>query len=449
MKSKKNRKYKKVSRSTNIKSKKNIYIIILIPLLLLIAILSLLYFQKPIDKYVEIEGLHGRVMNDLLDVDDLIFEMKNENYVLLGESTHGTDEYYLIRKYITQELIKNHGFNFIVLEGVWASIYELNKHVKNLEGSKETAREAMESLDRWPEWMWKNNHILELIEWLRIHNDKLPENEKVGIYGMDVYSPLNSYEKLKEFLNENNIEVQGIRELDLCFEGFGYNFDNYPSFYAQTRNSCEEEIKNTKQELLELELSSKERFLVEQKISVVKNAEKHYRNMVFQNYDSWNYRSSHFADTVIRASNYYGENSKGIAWAHNTHVGDSSFVQGAEGMLNIGRILREKNKNTFILGFVKNEGRVSAGNAWGSNKQIMNVPEAMPHSYGALFAEQGLEKALFVFQENHSTPLRNHRAIGVIYNPFQEQGNYVPTIITKRYDAVIFIKETNELLSLI
>lgn len=432
----------------NISSKKSVFVFVLILMLFLIVILSLLYFQKPVLRYVEVEGLHGRKMSDLLDVDDLIFEMKTKNYVLLGESTHGTDEYYLIRKHITQELIKNHGFNFVVLEGDWASIYELNKYVKNLEGAKETAREAMQGLDRWPEWMWKNNHILELIDWLRDYNDELSEDEKVGIYGMDVYSPLRSYEKLKYFLNKNNIELQTMQELDLCLEGFGYNFDNYPSYYAQTRISCEEEIKNTKQELLELELSSKEEFIIEQMISVVKNAEKHYRNMVFQSYASWNYRVSHFADTMIRLSNYYGVGSKGIAWAHNTHVGDSNFVEGAQGMLNIGRLLREKNKNTFLLGFVKNEGRVSAGNAWGSNKQIMNVPEARPNSYGALFAEHGLEKALFIFEENHSTPTRNHRAIGVVYNPFQEQGNYVPTIITKRYDAVIFIKETNELLKL-
>ena len=40
--------------------------------------------------------------------------------------------------------------------------------------------------------------------------------------------------------------------------------------------------------------------------------------------------------------------------------------------------------------------------------------------------------------------LRGHRAIGVVYDPRTEHwGNYVPTVLPRRYDAFIFIEETS------
>ena len=39
-----------------------------------------------------------------------------------------------------------------------------------------------------------------------------------------------------------------------------------------------------------------------------------------------------------------------------------------------------------------------------------------------------------------------HRAIGVVYDPeFESRGNYVPTVLPKRYDAFVFIDETEAL----
>jgi erythromycin esterase-like protein len=35
-----------------------------------------------------------------------------------------------------------------------------------------------------------------------------------------------------------------------------------------------------------------------------------------------------------------------------------------------------------------------------------------------------------------------HRAIGVVYHPEREQGNYVPTRMGERYDALIWLEDT-------
>ena len=39
----------------------------------------------------------------------------------------------------------------------------------------------------------------------------------------------------------------------------------------------------------------------------------------------------------------------------------------------------------------------------------------------------------------------DHRAIGVVYNPAQERGNYVPSEMTERYDAFLYIDQTQGL----
>ncbi|MGK5450059.1 erythromycin esterase family protein, partial [Streptomyces radiopugnans] len=41
---------------------------------------------------------------------------------------------------------------------------------------------------------------------------------------------------------------------------------------------------------------------------------------------------------------------------------------------------------------------------------------------------------------------RDHRAIGVVYRPQAERwGNYVPTVLTDRYDAFLYLDRTRAL----
>jgi erythromycin esterase-like protein len=41
---------------------------------------------------------------------------------------------------------------------------------------------------------------------------------------------------------------------------------------------------------------------------------------------------------------------------------------------------------------------------------------------------------------------RDQRAIGVVYNPqYERYGNYVPTILSRRYDGFLYIDETHAL----
>src|SRR5690625_4451405 len=140
-------------------------------------------------------------------LDNLILSAADKELVLLGEASHGTHEYYLWRDKISRRLIAEQGFNFIAVEGDFASLYQLNRYVKNLDGAASSAKEVLSRLYRWPTWMWANEEVVALAEWLREYNDSLPQDEKVGFYAMDVYDEWNSKAVVLDLLKSTNLEV--------------------------------------------------------------------------------------------------------------------------------------------------------------------------------------------------------------------------------------------------
>jgi erythromycin esterase len=64
-------------------------------------------------------------------MDLLIESIGNARYVLLGEASHGTSEFYTYRAQITKRLIEEKGFTFVAVEGDWPSCYELNRFIKS------------------------------------------------------------------------------------------------------------------------------------------------------------------------------------------------------------------------------------------------------------------------------------------------------------------------------
>src|SRR5687767_12731239 len=120
------------------------------------------------------------------DYDALLKMVGDKRFVLLGESTHGTHEFYRERAQITKRLIKEKGFTAIAVEADWPDAYRVNRFVRG-EGGDVDAVEAISDFRRFPAWMWRNTEVVEFLEWLRAHNVGLPSSaRKVGFYGLDL-----------------------------------------------------------------------------------------------------------------------------------------------------------------------------------------------------------------------------------------------------------------------
>jgi len=321
-------------------------------------------------------------------LDKLIDTLGSKRLVMLGEGSHGTHEYYVWRDKISRQLIEKHNFNFIAVEGDFASLYQLNRYVKNIVGAESSAKEVLLKLDRWPTWMWSNEEVEDLAEWLRNYNDSLPQNDKIGFYGMDVYDEWHSKKMVLELLESTDkASFDFVKVQYNCFHPFKGNSWEYARAVKAGRKDCSEAtkmvvdyIRNNREALIGL--PDDMYFYLLQNALVFHNAEEFYRESVASKSSvSWNSRVFHMHETIVDLLSLYGENSKGIVWAHNTHIGDASYTNMRNvGEKNIGQLSREHlgAENVFLVGFTSYKGKVMAAKSWGSPMEEMKIPRPSP-----------------------------------------------------------------------
>jgi len=405
-------------------------------------------------------------LHDTGDLAPLLDAVGDARYVLLGEASHGTHEFYTWRCALTKRLIREKRCAFIAVEGDWPDCYRVNRYVKGYPDSGDSAEEVLRAFERWPTWMWANREIADLAEWLRKHNETLPEKERVGFYGLDVYSLWESMEAVVDYLETLDPQLaRDAREAYKCFEPYGGNAHAYARATLMAPRSCEKEVVDVLRKLrarvAEYKDDGREAWYnAEQNALIARGAEEYYRAMVRGGPDSWNVRDRHMMETLERLMAYHGEQARAVIWEHNTHVGDARYTDMAQaGMFNLGQLVREDHpgpEQTFLLGFGTHRGTVMAGREWGAPMERMQVPPAREGSLEDLLHravsapgqtdDGNLPKTLMLIFDNPRNgrikgldAVIDHRAIGVVYDPQAERwGNYVPTVVTRRYDAFIF-----------
>ena len=118
-------------------------------------------------------------LENATDLDPLMNYIGDAKYVLLGEASHGTHEYYTWRAKITQRLIQEKGFSFVGVEGDWPDCYKVNSYIKGFPDSGKNSYDILHSFNRWPTWMWANWEVAALGEWLYNYNQTL-KRHKIG-----------------------------------------------------------------------------------------------------------------------------------------------------------------------------------------------------------------------------------------------------------------------------
>ena len=393
------------------------------------------------------------------DLEPLIARISNARYVLLGEATHGTSEFYSWRATLTRRLIEERGFSFVAVEGDWPDCYRVNRYVKAYPDSGRSAEEVLHAFERWPTWMWANREVAEFAEWLRRFNDHRERQRRVGFYGLDVYSLWDSMNAVVHYLESIDPEfARAARTAYRCFEPYGEDAQEYARATAIVPTSCEREAVSV---LATLRAKATEYgddghdayFNAEQNALVARNAELYYRTMVRGGPMSWNVRDNHMVETLERTMAHYGPNAKAIVWEHNTHIGDARFTDMARaGMYNVGQLVRQDHgdEGVVLVGFGTHRGSVIAGEEWGAPMRRMRVPNARDDSFEHALHASDRGDMLLLFDGSDDGGIAgladpiDHRAIGVVYDPRNEAwGNYVPTIVPRRYDAFVHIEESS------
>jgi erythromycin esterase-like protein len=401
---------------------------------------------------------------ELSDYDPLLDLVGDARFVLIGEASHGTHEFYRERAQITKRLITEKGFSAVAVEADFPDAYRLNRYVRGKPDDAD-AVEALGGFKRFPAWMWRNADVLDFIGWLRSYNDDLPEADpRVGFYGLDLYSLHTSIEVVLNYLDK--VDPAGARRARAryaCFDHFGEDVQAYG--YATglgIADSCEDEVVS---QLLELHeratelarrdgrVAADEFFLAEQNARLVKNAEQYYRMMYRSDVSSWNLRDLHMMETLVELDNHLSEPSRKariVVWEHNSHLGDASATEmGKRGEWNVGQLTRRRYRDDAVLvGFTTYEGTVTAATDWGGAAERKRVRPALPGSYEELFHGTGSDRFMVLMPKASAAkaaleaPLLE-RAIGVIYRPESErQSHYFHASLSNQFDAVIHIDET-------
>jgi len=400
------------------------------------------------------------------DYDALMKLVGDARFVLLGEATHGTHEFYRESARITRRLVEEKGFDAVVLEADWPDAYRVNEYVHG-RGKDAKAEQSLSGFTRFPLWMWRNTDFRDLVAWTRSHNDARPPTAgKVGIYGMDVYSLTDSADAVIEYLKRADPAAVGAaRKRYACFRSYRDRPELYGSDVAAgMRSSCEKEATAQLQDMQQRLAAWRSRprperdddlFSAYQNARAVKSGEAYYRLIYQGGFNTWNLRDSHMAETLQEIAKYEdavrGEKTKVVVWAHNTHQGDARMTEmGERGELNVGHLMRRFHDGASVLvGFTTYTGEVRAASAWGAQGQKMKVRPALAESYSGLFHETGIPNFLLILRGGGAVSdvlaeRRLQRAIGVVYLPgTKRRSHYFEARLSKQFDAVIHLDVTS------
>jgi len=394
---------------------------------------------------------------DRVNLDKLLERIGDSRLVLLGEASHGTAEFYEMRARITQELIEKKGFTAIAVEADWPDAAHIDHYVH---GTYPNPLLESPPFSRFPNWMWANRSVLEFTRWLRAHNEKVAAaHDKVGFYGLDLYSLSSSIEAVLGYLDAVDPETAQVARVRY---GCLTPWMSDPGLYGQvmmTRRyrECEDDVVANLQDLLRnrldyIKADGKRFFDAEQNARLVTNAERYYRTMYYAENNSWNQRDSHMFDTLQSVLAFRGPQSKIVVWEHNSHIGDARATEmSARGEYNIGQLVRQKYGDAaYLIGFGTDHGRVAAASEWGGPMEIKQVQPSHIDSYERVFHDVRtdnfmlpLRKPLKEVTRQRLLPERLERAIGVIYRPEAElQSHYFYASLPRQFDEYIWFDET-------
>ncbi len=394
--------------------------------------------------------------------------------VLIGESSHGTHEFYRARAEITRWLIEHEGFTAVAAEADWPDAYRVNRFVRGANDDA-TAEEALSGFQRFPAWMWRNVVVRDFVDWLRRHNE-LGRKEgliQTGFYGLDLYSLHRSMQAVVDYLDTvDHVAAARARHRYACFDHAAGD-DGQAYGYAAAfgaGDSCENQAVA---QLIELQRdrlaylgrdgrqAEDDLFCATQNAAAVRDSEAYYRSMFRGRVDSWNLRDSHMAETLDALLAHLDEqrgkpgSTRIVVWAHNSHVGDARATEvGADGQLTLGQLVRERHGDQCrLIGFSTYEGTVTAASEWGGASELKTVRPGLPGSLEELFHEAGPSPFLIRMNQDHPSDVtealacvRLHRAIGVIYRPETERhSHYFHVRPADQYDAMIHLDVTTAL----
>ena len=383
--------------------------------------------------------------------------------VLIGEGTHGTEEFFRVRAEITQCFVAHHHFDAVVCEGDVRPFFQLNEFASN--GSAEdraslrraekedgTIPEISRSMlaelfrDRFPDWMWSNAAMASFVAWLKEYNACARKTKSpVQLLGMDIQSPVSSMEYVLDQLVAMG-EDAAARSIHQCYATLlSYQSDlrRYGNdVYSNKMSSQAEKVARARDILVSLHQNNTESRprhetldatwfeLMENGHSVVAS-EAYFRQRIYPGHaTTWNVRTRAMLDSISRIRARLGTRHAAVddeavvrvprlvVWAHNSHVGDMSATGYAKlGQASLGQLCRETfgRDRVFLIGMTTFEGEVRAARAdrhgacWEGRGEVATLQRAAEGSHESVLHSVAARTRLRCGEDAYGLRLRRTR----------------------------------------
>lgn len=360
--------------------------------------------------------------SDLSELDSLF---NNRKIIGVGESTHGTSEFTIMRHRLFKYLVENHGYNTFFLEADIGACKRINRYIH---GEADSLLPAITEIKLWP---WLTAEMADLVEWMREYNSIERNKMKIDFIGCDMQLIKDDIIELNRLYPQNNDSLSN------------YHLPNFDIDGSDTLALTKSFNEWNKFKLISKSINSKIDNLMSQSI------DQWFERELVTSYKG-NFRDSCMAVNMFTYLNI-NPNSKGLYFAHNWHISKTNRINsnGLPNTKTAGYFLHEKYDSKYFciaqdffsgnfnaINYVDNEFRMEAFNLKSSKQKSI--------AYQIMKSKSDIQ---FVLSDNIAKIDKlSMTFIGAIYGKSKSGYKiyrYRPlTGGAAKYDAFIVIKET-------
>lgn len=285
---------------------------------------------------------------------------QSKQIIGVGEASHGTGEFYLLRHRLLAYAVQQHGLRTLALEVHFAAGQALDNYIKSGTG------DLKQILQNSGYWIYTTQEFAALINWMKAYNAGKASEQQLSIYGVDAQpqGSKGSVTALRAFFEKNDPTYL------TAYDGLTKSIaDGFPEFNAVT--SQEEAIKLAPaySQLLVGKIAQIQQYLAQKQAQFAAApgyaiALKHARVLqlgmtqigLTDPDDGLGFRDEYMADNVAWVSTQ-ATGTKVMVFAHNGHINTNRSTGIRKEVSWMGNHLRKKfGEGYYATGFLFNEG---------------------------------------------------------------------------------------------
>lgn len=135
------------------------------------------------------------------DLEPLRAMLDGVDVVGFADTTHGTREFFDVRHRMLRFLVERMGFRNLFLEAGHSAVRAVDDYIAGGRGDKSAALSGLGFA------MWDVEEFSRVLDWLRRHNDTVPDEDRVRLHGADIWNTRASRDAILRYLRDTAPEA--------------------------------------------------------------------------------------------------------------------------------------------------------------------------------------------------------------------------------------------------